>query len=106
MLLTRPASDVFGRSGYPCTECHLWICKCDHQPVPQIADQAEPVAADQPPERTPEDAEADVRVLMAKHAAIMARGWQTAKDREILHQRIDRLLDEHRYLTMVAAVAP
>jgi hypothetical protein len=32
---------MFGRGGKPCDECHLWICKCDHQPVPRIVPDCE-----------------------------------------------------------------
>lgn len=45
--------------------------------------------------RTIDDVEADIRILMAKHAQILPRGWQTTQQRNILHQRIDRLLDEY-----------
>lgn len=44
--------------------------------------------------RCAEDVEADIRVLMAKHAAIVPRGWQGQTDRRVLHLRIDRLIDE------------
>lgn len=46
-------------------------------------------------ERCADDVEADVRVLMAKHAKIEPRGWTTAQQRAILHKRIDAFLDEH-----------
>lgn len=58
-----------------------------------------------PVERTTEVVEAEVRKTMAQHAAIQNRGWQTARDRDILHRRIDRLLDEYAYLVMSAAVS-
>lgn len=52
--------------------------------------------------RCREDVEADVRVLMAKHAAIENRGFDTAAQREILHRRIDDRLDEHAMFVAVA----
>lgn len=44
--------------------------------------------------RTAEHVEAELRQAMAQHAAINPRGWDACKRRDILHQRIDRLIDE------------
>lgn len=51
--------------------------------------------------RCREDVEADVRVLMAKMSAIENRGFDTAAQRQILHVRIDRLLDEYAMFVAV-----
>lgn len=52
-----------------------------------------------PPPHTParcrEDVEADTRVLMAKHASIAPRGFDSNRERAAYHARIDQLLDEH-----------
>lgn len=55
------------------------------------------------PKRCREDVEADVRVLMSKHAAIDPRGFDTVAQREILHRRIDRYLDEHSMFVSLEA---
>ena len=44
--------------------------------------------------RDPEELEAEVRVLMARHAAIVARGFDSVKKREGIHRKVDALLDE------------
>ena len=44
--------------------------------------------------RDPEELEAEVRVLMARHAAIVARGFDSVKKRQGIHRTIDTLLDE------------
>lgn len=58
-----------------------------------------------PPPHTPtrcrEDVEADVRILMTKHSKIAPRGFDTIAQRNILHGRIDRLLDEHALFVAV-----
>jgi hypothetical protein len=89
---------MFGRSGNPCTECHLWVCRCDEKPA--LTAPVVECETDEP-QRTAEDVEADIRVLMAKHASISKRGWQTARDRDILHMRIDRLYDEYAAMLQI-----
>ena len=44
--------------------------------------------------RNPEDIEAEVRKVMAAHAAIKARGFDSIKERGRLHRLTDVLLDE------------
>ena len=44
--------------------------------------------------RNPEDIEAEVRKVMAAHAAIKARGFDSIKERARLHRLTDVLLDE------------
>lgn len=44
--------------------------------------------------RDGEQLEADVRKLMARHAATKARGWDGQRDRARLHAEIDVLLDD------------
>lgn len=63
-----------------------------------------PMTTGDDPGRTAEVVEAEVRQRMAEHAAIKPRGWQTMKDREILHRRIDKLLDEWAMRMQVEAV--
>lgn len=43
----------------------------------------------------PETLEAEVRKLMAAHAAIKPRGFDTIRQRDALHRRIDDLLDQY-----------
>lgn len=40
--------------------------------------------------------EAEVRRLMAKHAAITPRGWTSIANRERIHRQIDAYLDAWR----------
>jgi hypothetical protein len=72
--------------------------------LPWSAAQASVAGKSNHDERTTEAVEAEVRRLMAQHAAIVPRGWQGMKDREILHRKIDRLLDEHAMRAEVEAV--
>lgn len=56
------------------------------------------------PTRCREDVEADTRVLMAKMANIAPRGFDSIKARNLLHTRIDVLLDEHAMFVAVEQV--
>lgn len=80
-----------------CETCHLILCKCA-EPATVECDALEGE------DRTPEVVEADVRRTMAEHAAIDPRGWQTERQRTILHQRVDRLLDEYAALLEIEAM--
>lgn len=40
-----------------------------------------------------ESIEAEVRRLMARHAAIVERGWSTRQERQVIQLRIDNTLD-------------
>lgn len=59
--------------------------------IPWSAKQAAAAAVDW---RDAEEIEAEVRVLMARHSAIVARGFDSSKKRAGLHRTIDTLLDE------------
>lgn len=56
------------------------------------------------PQRCSEDVEADVRVLMSKHAAIQPRGFDTIRIRGQYHARIDTLLDEYAMRVQLEAL--
>lgn len=54
--------------------------------------------------RTPELVAAECVALMAEHAAIKPRGFNTIRERAIPHERIDHLLDELRDLADLASL--
>ena len=64
--------------------------------LPWSAKQAAAAAVDW---RDAEEIEAEVRVLMARHSAIVARGFDSSKKRQGIHRKIDDLLDELDLLT-------
>lgn len=43
----------------------------------------------------PETIEAETRRLMSIHASISPRGWQSIRERQGIHQRIDACLDAY-----------
>lgn len=47
--------------------------------------------------------EAQVRVLMAAHAAILPRGWETIRQRQYFHRLIDAWLDDYLVLVPIPA---
>ena len=54
--------------------------------------------------RNPEDIEAEVRKVMAAHAAIKARGFDSIKERGRLHRLVDSLLDEWSLIAGMAGL--
>lgn len=56
------------------------------------------------PTRHPDDVEAAARVLMAKHASIEPRGFDSIRERQLLHKRIDALIDEYQLRTDLETV--
>ena len=54
--------------------------------------------------RNPEDIEAEVRKVMAAHAAIKARVFDSIKERGRLHRLVDSLLDEWSLIAGMAGL--
>ena len=54
--------------------------------------------------RSTEDIEAEVRRLMASHAAIAPRGFDAQRQRNYLHALVDELLDEHLIASLLASL--
>jgi len=54
-------------------------------------------------DRDPAEIEATIRRLMAAHTALAPRGWETIRQRQKIHARIDALLDELALEAMVGA---
>ena len=54
--------------------------------------------------RNPEDIEAEVRKVMAAHAAIKPRGFDSIKERARLHRLVDTLLDEWSLIAGMAGL--
>lgn len=56
------------------------------------------------PDRDTAAVEAECRKVMAAHAAIKPRGYDSRGKREKLHRRVDQLLDEHADLREIEAL--